>query len=323
MKKTLILAIALVAFMASEAMAQNVSFVFSDGIANKTLKTKIESQISRLLTAINTAAENETDINYSGIDIDPLASKSIGMTWRVARFSTIEDDIVDHCITEKTKNGRIRGYQVRNIEVKMYPVDPSYDGPEFRELVISVSPQGVIENANFAIGNTEMSNIFRLGSQLQDLDRRMQIVHWCEQLQNAYNTCDISFMDNIFSDDALIITGRLTSRRVQSEMAVRSPADVEYIRQTKAQYLNGLRRVFRNSKYVNVKFSDFKIVRHGSKPNYYGVTLRQNWSTNNYHDEGILFLVWDFSDEDMPKIHVRTWQPLTEEAFTLGNFVLP
>lgn len=81
--------------------------------------------------------------------------------------------------------------------------------------------------------------------------------------------------------------------------------------------------MFRNNKYINVKFSDYKIVRHGAKPNYYGVTLKQDWATSSYKDQGIVFLVWDFTNEDAPKIHVRTWQPLTEQAFALGDFKLP
>ena len=38
--------------------------------------------------------------------------------------------------------------------------------------------------------------------------------------------------------------------------------------------------------------------------------LAKNKAGKHYSDEGYLFLVWDFSDEENPKIHVRTWQPL-------------
>lgn len=305
------------------ASAQDVSFQFSDGISDKRLKDKMEQQLSALLTAINTAAAADTDINYSGIDIDPLASQSIGMTWRVVHFATEEDDIVEHCLRQKTSSGNIRGYQVRNIGVRMMPLDATYDGPEHREIAIDFSPTGRIEDVNFSMGNTEYAGLMRAGYDLGDLDRRMQIIHWCEQFQNAYNKCDINFLENIFSDDALIITGKLTTQRVHSDVAMLNPTKVEYVRQNKTQYLNGLRRVFANNKYINVKFSDYKIMRHPSKPNYYGVTLIQDWATSNYKDQGIVFLLWDFSDEDAPKIHVRTWQPMTEEAFTLSDFKLP
>ena len=305
------------------ASAQDVSFQFSDGIDNKRLKEKMESQLSALLTAINTAAANNTDINYSGIDIDPLASQSIGMTWRVVHFATEEDDIVEHCLRQKNSAGNIRGYQVRNIGVRMMSLNQSYDGPEHRELAVDFSPSGQIEDVNFSMGSTEYAGLMREGHDLGDLDRRMQIIHWCEQFQNAYNKCDINFLENIFSDDAIIITGKLKSRRVRSDIAMVNPTNVEYVRQNKAQYLNGLRRVFANNKYINVKFTDYKIKRHPSKPYYYGVTLIQDWATSSYKDQGIVFLLWDFSDEDAPKIHVRTWQPITEEPFSINDFKLP
>lgn len=307
------------------ASANTVSFQFSDGIDNGALKTKMENQVSALLSAINAAADARTDINYSGINIDPLASQSIGMTWRVVRFKTEDDDIVDHCIRQKTKSGRIRGYQVRNIGVNMLPVDATYDGPQRRELTIDFSPTGVIEDVNFAMGQSEYAELMRKGNELEDLDCRMQIIHWCEQFQNAYNKSDIKFMEDIFSDDAIIITGKITSKRVKTDIAIKNPVKVEYVVQSKEQYLKGLRRLFGlGPRYINVKFSEYKIVRHGSKPNYYGVTLKQDWATGSgYKDQGIVFLVWDFTNEDQPKIHVRTWQPLTEEAFSLGDFKLP
>lgn len=305
------------------AEAGTVTFQFSDGIDNGSLKTKMERQISALLSAINAAADAHSDINYSGIDIDPLASQSIGMTWRVVRFKTEEDDLVDHCLRQKTKSGRIRGYQVRNIGVTMIPLDNTYDGPQRRELTIDFSPTGRIEDMNFAMGQSEYADLMRNGNDLEDYDRRMQIIHWCEQFQNAYNKRDINFMEDIFSEDAIIITGKITKRRVKSDLAVYNPMKVDYVVQNKAQYLGGLRRIFSRKGYLNVKFTEYKIKRHGSKPNYYGVTLKQDWATTGYKDQGIVFLVWDFTDEDNPKIHVRTWQPLTEEAFSLSDFKLP
>ena len=62
-----------------------------------------------------------------------------------------------------------------------------------------------------------------------------------------------------------------------------------------------------------VDFDDIKVVRHGNPdPEYkrcYGVTLHQSYKSGTYSDEGYLFLLWDFTDENKPKIHVRTWQP--------------
>lgn len=308
----------------SASAATDVNFEFSDGIEAGSLKTKMERQVSKLLTAINTAEANNTSISYAGIDINSLASQSLNQTWNVVHFNTEDNDYVDHCIRQRSKTGRLRGFQLRNIGVNMKPIGGGYDGPSRRELTIDFGPTGIIEDVNFSMGTHEYTDMIRKGEELGDLDRRMQIVHWCEQFQNAYNKCNINFMENIFSDDAIIITGKISQRRDHNtDIQMRNPLKVEYVQQTKKQYLAKLRNIFANAKYINVQFSDYKIVRHGSKPNYYGVTLHQKYATNNYKDEGIVFLVWDFSNEDEPKIHVRTWQPLTEEAFALGDFRLP
>jgi len=324
MKRHLIFLLFLAALFNGASAQETVTFEFSDGIEASALKSKMEKQVSALLTAINRAAARGTDINYTGIDINPLASQSLGQTWNVVHFATEDNDIVDHCIRQRTKSGRMRGFQVRNIGVNMIPVDGTYDGPERREIAIDFGPTGKIEDVNFTMGTTEYASLIKTGEELNDLDRRMQIIHWCEQFQNAYNKCDLSFMQRIFSDDAIIITGKITTRPGgKSDVRINNPQKVEYVQQTKEQYLRGLEGVFRRAKYINVKFSEYKIVRHGSKPNYYGVTLVQDWATNTYKDQGIVFLVWDFSNEDEPKIHVRTWQPMTEEAFALGDFRLP
>jgi len=135
-----------------------------------------------------------------------------------------------------------------------------------------------------------------------------------EQFRNAYCQKDINFMDQVFSEDALIITGK-----VMKSVKYEGPK-VEYSVKNKQQYLNNLRGVFAKNKYINVHFDDISVVRHGSKPNFYGVTLRQGWRSSTYSDDGVVFIVWDFTDEFAPKILVRTWQSL-EEVDELGNKV--
>ena len=67
--------------------------------------------------------------------------------------------------------------------------------------------------------------------------------------------------------------------------------------------------MFAINKTVDVRFSDFRIMRHPTKDGIYGVSLRQRYSSDRYSDDGWLFLLWDFRNPSMPLIHVRTWQP--------------
>ena len=236
-------------------------------------------------------------------------------------FAIEDDDIVDHCIGLPGKSG---GYRVQNIGVLMNPKPESgYDGEKRREIYIDLDKSGRIVDFNFTIGMNMYTEILKKGEELGDLDRRLQIIDWCEHFAKAYCDKNMKFMQTIFSDDAIIITGKTTMQRVRTDMGMKDQAKVKYVQQTKAQYLSNLSKVFNSNSYVNVKFDDYKVIRHGAKPNYYGVTLRQKWHTARYSDEGTVFLIWDFTNEDAPRILVRTWQPSTKKAFKMGDFKLP
>ncbi len=319
MKKIFCLLLGLLAL--TPIYAQKVSFEFSDGIDEEGLKTKMEQQISSLLTAINEANTANADINFSGIDITDDASASLTMTWEQVHFAIEDDDIVDHCIGLPGKSG---GYRVQNVGVMMNPkAESGYEGEKRREIYIDLDRSGKIVDFNFSLGMNMYTEILKKGEELGDLDRRMQIIDWCEHFAKAYCDKNMKFMQTIFSDDAIIITGKTTMQRVHTDMGMKDQAKVKYTQQTKAQYLSNLSRVFHSNSYINVKFEDYTVVRHGAKPNYYGVTLRQKWHTARYSDEGTVFLIWDFTDEDAPRILVRTWQPTTEKAFRMGDFKLP
>lgn len=53
------------------------------------------------------------------------------------------------------------------------------------------------------------------------------------------------------------------------------------------------------NKSVDVKFSDFRIMRHPTKDGIYGVSLRQRYKSDRYADDGWLFLLWDFRNASM------------------------
>lgn len=308
-------------FVMLSGYAQKVNFEFSDGIEEGILKTKMEQQMSSLLSAINEANAANADVNFSSIDITDDASASLTMTWEQVHFSIEDDDIVDHCISLPGKSG---GFRIQNIGVLMNPKEESgYDGEKRREIYIDFDKTGKIVDFNFTLGMNMYTEILKKGEELGDLDRRMQIIDWCEHFAKAYCDKNMKFMQTIFSDDAIIITGKMTMQRVHTDMGMKDLAKVKYVQQTKSQYLSNLSRVFASNSYVNVKFEDYTVIRHGAKPNYYGVTLRQKWHTARYSDEGTVFLIWDFTNEEAPRILVRTWQPTTEKAFKMGDFKLP
>ncbi len=169
-----------------------------------------------------------------------------------------------------------------------------------------------------------------LNGHLEETDSisRHKILSYCEHLRTSYTTRDIDFIRQVFSDNALIIVGQVVNTSRKSTDMIGDPVKVNYIVRTKQSYLEKLEKIFNSGKDINVDFSDFKIMRHPTADGIYGVTLRQQYSSGQYSDDGYLFLLWDFRNPSMPLIHVRTWQPTAtidldnEELIDISGFNL-
>lgn len=143
----------------------------------------------------------------------------------------------------------------------------------------------------------------------EDAGNRKMILNYVEHLRTSYTTKDIDFLTQLFSENALIIVGKVIRNAPQVDGQFLPREKVEYNIKSKQAYLERLKTLFRMNKRIDVQFSDFKIMRHPTRKGLYGVSLRQKYSSDLYSDDGYLFLLWDFRDETMPLIHIRTWQP--------------
>lgn len=319
MRKLLLIVMA--ALFSIQGQADNVTFTVSDGIDNAGIKSKIESGVSRMLTEINAAQEAGRSLNFSAMgNIAPRVQQSMAMLWENSPFVCTDEEIIEHCLTTGT------GYQVRNIPLMMKPTgEREFGEDEYQEAVISFDKQGNVESFYLSISMNLYMNVIKSNLELTDLRRRQLILDYVEQFRTAYNQKDINFLNQVFSDDALIITGKvITTKHAEGFTSQK----VQYNKQSKEQYINNLRGIFKRNSYIKVTFDEIEVMRHPVNPNFYGVTLLQGWTSSRYHDEGYLFLLWDFTDENAPQIHVRTWQPdkiggkplPKDEVFSLSDF---
>ena len=310
---------------AISAKADNVTFSVSDGIDNAAIKSKIESTVSKMLTEINLAQAAGRDLNFSAMGVAQRVQQSMAMLWENSPFKCTDDEIVEHCITTGT------GYQVRNIPLEMKPTgEREFGEDEYQEAVISFDKQGNVESFYLSISMNLYMNVIKSNLELTDLRRRQLILDYVEQFRTAYNQKDINFLNQVFSDDALIITGTVIQQKHSEGF---STPKIKYNKLSKEQYIQKLRGVFARNSYIKVTFDEIEVMRHPVNPNFYGVTLLQGWTAGklkgeDYHDEGYLFLLWDFTNESAPQIHVRTWQPdkigdkplPKDEVFSLSDF---
>ena len=144
----------------------------------------------------------------------------------------------------------------------------------------------------------------------KDADNRRMILNYCEHLRTSYTTKDIDFLRQVFSNQALIIVGHVVrSADNNSATGIEGDEKVTFSLKTKKEYLERLEKVFAANKKIDVKFTDFRIMRHPTMEGIYGVSMKQKYTSDRYSDDGYLFILWDFRNKSMPLIHVRTWQP--------------
>lgn len=280
-----------------------VEVTISDGLSNDALKSKIELRLSQILTEINAAHEQGRNPNYAYLSLPVDVETTISALWDNSPFFCIDDQVIEKCLT--TNGGR---YQIRNIPLLLQSKEPTgvASGEDYQEAVATFDANGNIYSFNLTIGRQLYMDVLKQGLDVTDRRYRELILDWTEQFRTAYNEHNINFLDAVFSDDALIITGKVMERRKDGM----SMTETVYTSQSKKEYLTRLKRVFNNNKLIRVVFDDIKIMRHPN-PDFskmYGITLHQNYTSDTYSDSGYLFLLWDFTDENHPLIHVRVWQ---------------
>ena len=318
MKKLFFLMMLFIASYSTEASA--VSVTISDGIDNISIKTKMENAITRILNEVNAAQASYRPLNLSALGVNNQVQQSMAMLWENTPFICTDNEIVEHCITTGT------GYQICNIPLMMKPTgEREFNEDEYQEAVISFDKQGNVESFYLSISTNLYMNVIKSNLELTDLRRRQMILDYVEQFRTAYNQKHLDFLKMVFSEDALIITGRVITQKHPEGFITQK---IRYNRQSKEQYLRNLNKVFKTTKYIHVTLDDIEVMRHPTNPDFYGVTLHQGWTSNAYHDEGYVFLLWDFRNENAPEIHVRTWQPdqiagkplARDEVFSLSDF---
>ncbi len=314
------------------AMAQNISFKFQDGLYDANLKTKMERTISALLTEFNTAHSQHRALRLDGFTLTDRAKRSLTQTWdSIASFTCNFDQNISHCLRTVTS------YEIREIYVTLHPRHGNYSGALDREFSICFTSDGTITSAHMTMeDNASYRTILSQSGDVTDVARKMEILKFVEDFRSYYDEKDLKALEQIYSDDALIITGKVINSRKLGDRGPRldEGKKIVYNKQTKEQYINSLRGIFARNKYIRVKFDDIEIMKHSAKDGFYGVTLKQNWKAMNasggtrYEDDGYLFLLWQFREGEPPLVHVRTWQPdpygqmKKEEVFNFNDFLI-
>ncbi|MGA9116775.1 MAG: hypothetical protein WB626_08375 [Bacteroidota bacterium] len=250
------------------------------------------------------AGGNEGDIR-AAYGADPFVAEKLLRLIRQNRPAFVDEE------QRADVNRTLTGWEVRKLRVKTRY--PSMNKQALEYIVLDFTPEGRLEDLSLGIMEGLYEQFVREGDSLGDWRNRQVMIKFMERYRTAFHTRDIATLDSIFADEAVIIVGRVVRRAGHTDLPAYerlSPDQptFETIRLTKEEYLKNQRRVFDQQQDIHVGYSTFRMHRKNDRPNEYGFSLRQSYSSTGYADEGHLFLLVDFGQR-LPQIYVRAWQP--------------
>ena len=183
------------------------------------------------------------------------------------------------------------------------------------DVVFTLNKEGKIDCLSFGLNKPAVDDIMNQTS-WNDTVRNV-LINFLESYKTAYALKRYDYINSIFSDDALIITGSVLKHTVSNEGQAMSKQAVKYTRQTKSEYMKKLQHIFRSSEFINLRFADNQVRKSGVGGEIYGIQIKQDYFSSSYGDTGYLFLMVDLNNPKEPVIHVRTWQPEKDPDFGL------
>lgn len=283
--------------------AQFAADITITAIDNRYVNANMVNSTTKMINEINSAFnEKRIPRNPDRSLISEDAFKKILSLWEVSQFRVTQTQLILDGL--RILKGR---YQLRNIPV--FFTRESQDSKE-REIGFNFDASGHLTDCFLCLEMNTYKSLMTSGQAVKDATRSQFIAEFVELFRTAYNLKDITKIGQVLSDDALIITGKVIQvTAVDGELTRLPRQQVKYIRSSRSTYLNNLRQAFAANEYLYVAFDSAEVVQSVQNPDIYGVTLLQTWKSTHYSDQGWLFLMIDFKDDNNPQIHVRTWQP--------------
>lgn len=210
------------------------------------------------------------------------------------------------------------------------------NGKAFMEkLVYRFNPESrKIESVAFALTQRAENDIMNAAASWPEVSR-WAILNFMEDYQTAFALKRTDYINSIFSDDALIITGTILKKLNNAERAfdrsksldLGGPKDIAYSQLSKTEYIDRLQKIFSTREYVHLQFEDnvtrmidLPAINGINKGAAFGIEIKQRYESTGYSDDGYLTMVFDTRGK-LPIIHVRLWQPDKNNMMSLQEFI--
>ncbi|MGD1046404.1 MAG: hypothetical protein ABR936_13925 [Bacteroidota bacterium] len=268
---------------------------------------EIEQETQNVLSILQSSSLDEVQKKYAS---DKFIAEKVGSIIRFNKAVPVDPEI------KADVNKTSSGWEMRKIRVLNFYKSLNKQSIEY--LILDFDTTGKFYDINFGTTDGIYKTFVEQGMYGNDWGNRQIIVKFVERYRTAFLSRDMKMLDSLFADEAVIIIGREMKKAKVKDVYQYSKLndaqpEYEYMQYTKKQYLKNQEAVFKSQKDVFVGFSTFKISKKNAQENNreektYGISMRQNYNSTTYGDEGYLFLLVDFN-EKYPQIYVRSWQP--------------
>lgn len=187
------------------------------------------------------------------------------------------------------------------------------------DVVFTFNSDKKIDYIAFGLGDRAQNDILNKGE--WSLTARNAIMNFLENYKTAYALKRLDYIEQVFDDNAVIISGCVIRRpkgcELENSEQFISNQYVRYTRVNKDEYIDRLRRSFAGKEFINIRFSNNDVRKMSKGGELYCIQIKQDYYSSNYGDSGYLFLMVDLNRPDAPIIKVRTWQPQPDPDFGL------
>ena len=180
------------------------------------------------------------------------------------------------------------------------------------DVTFTFNPEKKIESVAFGLGGAARKDIFEKGVGAWSDSVKMVIVTFLENYKTAFALKRLDYINSIFDENAYIIVGHKLQemqKTVGDGGGFSTVPKYEFVRKSKTEYIDQLKKCFASNEFVNVNFSSNDVSKAAYGGDTFGIQIRQDYYSEHYGDQGYLFLFVDLNDADKPVIKIRTWQP--------------
>ena len=172
--------------------------------------------------------------------------------------------------------------------------------PNYQRLVVNFPDYGIKSLHSLVTYKLELQ--LSKAADVDDMRERMEVMSLIESYRQCVSEKDSVLAASILSPSFKSVTAHIVKKKAGEE--------VKYSKQTKEQYINKLKAIWKHQQDISISFDNLTIEKWTQKSEYYLVTMVQTYKSSTYQDQGYVMMFCSVHKG----ILLHTWQPLNHRT---------